>query len=395
MSDRDVREAFRAWQADPWDRGKYERVVSARRRIGLEAPVMSDPAAVTAVLEAWPNRRPGTKKWWRITYEQAGEVIRAYYEALGWKPKLYVGLEDEEPDPGFYAPEPSHPWRFLPTGFPEERDPNWAPIPYGSLVSPSFDEYVSVWHGRHRRVSLHHWDGRGWPTTWIRDKKELARELMEQALRARDPFLPNPIKGHVLKSSRNCWEDEVEENPSPDERIRNLERMLAVGNEEAWAPLATELLRVDRNLLLEDVLEEIERRSAGRTISDPRIERIAVSSPEYHMGLAPLESWHVYFLWTAMEQYGENGPVLRRVQDPGNSPEWHVYADWRLMEALVLDAARRLRYHVSFSGLSDEGADRLGMVGTEAERRALVSKEPGRMVYLVDRPPERRRRRNP
>jgi len=100
-----------------------------------------------AALQAWPRLKRGALlPPDRITYAEAGGILRAAFTAMGWVEKNYSGWR------AFGMPS-TPPW------FPPERDPPWQPIPYGALISPDYDYFVTIgarsmtfqewreWHG--------------------------------------------------------------------------------------------------------------------------------------------------------------------------------------------------------------------------------------------------------
>lgn len=104
--------------------------------------MLETPDACEAVLNAWPvspkQRRP--KQAEGLTYDEAWQVVLAYYVALGWLPKVGVHMLGVPAPKGYYAKDA---YTYLPLGFPPERDTNWQPIPFCALISPSFDGYVT------------------------------------------------------------------------------------------------------------------------------------------------------------------------------------------------------------------------------------------------------------
>lgn len=127
---------------------ELERVAAERARAGIR----TDWAL--AALQSWPRLKRGALiPPDRITYAQAGQALRAAFKAMGWQEKETrcprcegTGSIWSEGSP-FSCPQcrgRGAGQGQLPLGFPPERDPNWQPIPYGALISPEFDYFVTI-----------------------------------------------------------------------------------------------------------------------------------------------------------------------------------------------------------------------------------------------------------
>lgn len=132
MDDR-LRSVYRAWLAGEASSETYAR---ALERAGLEHRILESAAVSEGVLNRWPKLKRGAlKAAENITYDEASHVVEGYFLDLGWKQKIYRKADRTVPE-GYYSPNE---YVLYPIGFPQERDPNWAPLPFGSYLSPDFD----------------------------------------------------------------------------------------------------------------------------------------------------------------------------------------------------------------------------------------------------------------
>jgi transcriptional regulator with XRE-family HTH domain len=190
--------------------------------MGLMGRPAKDLVAAKELLEEVPRykRSEKFKPTKNLTYAQADYVIRAFYRGAGWLPKLINGPNLSIPRTHYPADE----YRALPRGFSPERDPEWQPIPFGSLISPDASAFLALRGATTRTATFHEWvegrvavpkrtEGDWWVsegrwryaenrwecpgTAWI-NKKELARTLLNASLRVGDPYHPNPSEDRPL-----------------------------------------------------------------------------------------------------------------------------------------------------------------------------------------------------
>jgi len=104
-----------------------ERLALTRARAGI---TRTDWAL--GALQVWPRLKRGALvPPDRITYAQAGQILRAAFKAMGWAEKTHSEWR------AFGMPA-------TPSWFPVERDPAWQPIPWGALISPEHDYFVTI-----------------------------------------------------------------------------------------------------------------------------------------------------------------------------------------------------------------------------------------------------------
>jgi hypothetical protein len=133
-----LRSVYRAWLAGETSSETYAR---ARERAGLDHRILESAAISEKIVQLWPKLKSGRlKAMEKITYDEASEIVESYFIDLGWKRKLYRRADQEVPE-GYFSPNE---YVLYPLGFPEERDPDWAPVSFGSLISPDFNFYFVI-----------------------------------------------------------------------------------------------------------------------------------------------------------------------------------------------------------------------------------------------------------